>query len=295
MSQIKTVALVGASGNLGIGLLPLLRQHYGVTILSRVSSRAEFHEVEGLKVVRLKDDYPVDELTTAFHNIDAVICAVAPKSSSVQFNIIDAALAAGVKHYIPAEFGVDTTDPMKKQVLPALIPKIQVLEKLRSLDSDASLSWTAIATGLFFDWGLKIGFLRFDLVHQKAEILGDGNTKFSATTVADIAQAVVAVLQQYNTVYRNKFIFIQSLLTSQNEILETLQKLTGKQWDVKRISEQEFLERAKKTKEDGHADQERYDQILRLGTLYSNFESKAGFAAQLLEPKNVETEIAKVL
>ena len=295
MSQIKTVALIGASGNLGAGLLPILRRHYHVTVISRVSSKAEFQQDQGLQIVRVQDDYPVDELTAAFHNIDAVVCAVAPMSSGAQLNIIDAALAAGVKHYIPAEFGLDTNDPMKKSVLPGLIPKIRVLERLRSLDSSTSLCWTAIATGLFFDWGLTIGFLKFDLVHQKAEILGDGNIKFSTTTVPDVAQAVLGVLQHHDTIYRNKYIFIQSLLTSQNEVLETLQKLTGKQWDVHRISDEDFLERAKQKKENGNANGERYDQIFRLGVLHSNFEGKENFAADLVQPANVEAEVAKVV
>ncbi|KAJ9604958.1 hypothetical protein H2200_010347 [Cladophialophora chaetospira] len=294
MSPIKTVALIGASGNLGEVLLPLLRQHYKVTIISRVSSKAQFQEDERVKVTRVKDDYPVDELTAAFQNIDAVVCAVAPTSSGAQFNIIDAAIASGVKHYIPAEFGLDTNDPMKKKILPALLPKIQVLERLRSLAPDSTLSWTAIATGLFFDWGLKIGFLHLNLAQQKAEILGDGNTKFSATNVPDIAQAVHGVLQQYDTVYRNKYIFIQSLLTSQNEVLKALEKVTGKQWDVNRISEDQLLERARQKKEDGKVNEERYDQIWRLGILHSNFEGKEGFDTQLLQPVNLEEEVAKV-
>lgn len=295
MSQIQSVALIGASGHLGAGLLPLLRQHYIVTIISRASSKAEFQQDEHLKIARVKDDYPVHELTTAFLGIDAVVCAITPTGSSAQFNIIDAAIAVGVKHYIPAEFGLDTNDPMKKQILPALLPKIQVLDRLRSLGSDAALSWTAIATGLFLDWGLKIGFLHYDLAHQKAEILGDGDMEFSATNVPDIAQAIHGVLQQYNTVYRNKYIFIQTLLTSQNKVLEALQRVTGKQWDVSYISEEKFMEGAKQKKEEGRMNEERYDQIFRLGILYSNFEGKQGFAPELLQSANLDREIAKLL
>ena len=295
MSPIRTVALIGASGHLGAGLLPLLRQHYIVTIISRVSSKAEFQQDERLKVARIQDDYPVDELTTAFQDIDAVVCAITPTGSSAQFNIIDASIAAGVKHYIPAEFGLDTNDPMKKRILPALLPKIQVLDRLRSLGPDAGLSWTGIATGLFLDWGLKIGFLHYDLAHQKAEILGDGDTEFSATNVPDIAQAVHGVLQQYDTVYRNKYIFVQTLLTSQNKLLEALQRVTGKQWDVSYISDEKFLEGAKQKKEEGRMNEERYDQIFRLGVLHSNFEGKEGFAPELLQPANLDKVIAKVL
>lgn len=61
-------------------------------------------------------------------------------------------MAAGVKRFIPAEYGVNT---IHKTVLPlfsgAMDVKMNVLEHLKKQEGKG-LSWTGIATGPFFDW-----------------------------------------------------------------------------------------------------------------------------------------------
>ena len=73
----KSVCLIGASGNLGTLILKHLlssAQNLDVTVLSRQSSTAKFPD--GVKVTRIPDDYPVDELTKAFQGIDVVVASV---------------------------------------------------------------------------------------------------------------------------------------------------------------------------------------------------------------------------
>ena len=62
-------------------------------------------------------------------------------------------------------------------------------------------------------------------------IYDSGNVSWSATTLPTIGLAVArSLLKPEETT--NKFIFVYSIKTSQNEILSVLQKITGDKWDV---------------------------------------------------------------
>jgi hypothetical protein len=91
---------------------------------------------------------------------------------------------------------------------------------------------------------LANGFLGFDLTSNKAVIWDDGNTRFSSTTEADLGKAVVASLD-HPAETANKFVYVSSVATTQNEILEALEKATSAKWDVTRVTTQEQLDTAR--------------------------------------------------
>ena len=66
--------------------------------------------------------------------------------------MIDAAVSAGVKRFIPSEFGSNTLNTKVVELFsPALDMKVDVLKYLKEQEG-RGLSWTGIATGPFFDW-----------------------------------------------------------------------------------------------------------------------------------------------
>ena len=80
-----------------------------------------------------------------------MICTLGHAGWAEQIKIIDAALAAGVKRFIPSEFGSDTLNPNIVELFsPALAVKVSILEYLRA--NEGRMSWTGIATGAFFDF-----------------------------------------------------------------------------------------------------------------------------------------------
>ena len=79
--------------------------------------------------------------------------------------------------------------------------------------------------------GLGNGFLGFDLKSHKALIYDSGNVAWSATTLPTIGLAVARSLLKPDET-SNKFIYVYSFTTTQNEILSILQKVTGEKWDV---------------------------------------------------------------
>lgn len=59
-----------------------------------------------------------------------------------------------------------------------------------------------------------------------------GYKRFSLTNEATVRQAVVSTLQRPAEA-ANKYLYIESANTTQNEILAELQKAMGKTWDLK--------------------------------------------------------------
>jgi hypothetical protein len=93
-----------AGGNVGKWIVTsLLESNFNVTALSRAESQSELNN-SAVNVV--KGDYnDAAFLTKALTGQDALVLAVASGSLDTQKNLIDAAVAAGVKRIIPSEFG----------------------------------------------------------------------------------------------------------------------------------------------------------------------------------------------
>ncbi len=70
----------------------------------------------------------------------------------MQKDVVDAAVKAGVRHFIPSEFGLNTQKARGgvKQILGF---KLQIQELLNQYAAEKEgFSWTGISTNLFFDW-----------------------------------------------------------------------------------------------------------------------------------------------
>jgi saccharopine dehydrogenase-like NADP-dependent oxidoreductase len=149
MSDIKTLAIIGASGNVGEVVLPTLlrKTNLKITVVSRPESKATFPP--DVQVLKASVDDP-SSLEKAFQGQDAVLCLISPFAVSTEGLIVDAAAKAGVKYFVPSEFGHDTTDPKVLELLPIFSAKSTVIEKLVS--HEAKMGWTGFVTGLFLDW-----------------------------------------------------------------------------------------------------------------------------------------------
>ncbi|KAI9831847.1 MAG: hypothetical protein M1826_002879 [Phylliscum demangeonii] len=225
MSQIKNVVLLGGTGNLGSHVLAALvkSKKFNVTVVSRKDSKATFDASQ--KVVKV--DYTLDALAKAFDGQDAVSCTIHAGDEKL---IIDAAVKAGVKRYLPSEFGADTTNKKAQEICPLLKPKTEIVEYLQSKAKEhPDFSWTAVQCGGFYDWALKNSFLGLDLKKHTASIWDGGDTTWSATMLPSIGQSIVGVLTHLSET-KNRYVRIQSFSTSQNQILAVLEKVSGKTW-----------------------------------------------------------------
>lgn len=89
-------------------------------------------------------------MVTALKGQDAIVQIVFVDVPRIK-TLIDAAIKAGVKRYIPSEFGIDKSDPAVVEKISFLASKQEIQDYLKSKE-ESGLTWSGIITGGFFDW-----------------------------------------------------------------------------------------------------------------------------------------------
>ena len=232
-SIYRNVLLVGATGVVGTHILPALLADstFNVSILSRVNSSAKFPS--NAKVIKV--DYSNSAaLTKALVGQDVVISTTGGETLASDFSLtlIQAAINAGVKWFIPSEFGGDHGDPFAATI-PTISGKLAVNEFLKK--NQPAIAHTFISTGVFLDWGFDNGFLGFDIPNHSALLYDGGKNRTSGTTLPNVAKAVVGVLRRPELTL-NKRIFIADATITQQEALGLFEKYTNAKWTVKNVS-----------------------------------------------------------
>ncbi|KAH7392617.1 hypothetical protein BKA66DRAFT_457889 [Pyrenochaeta sp. MPI-SDFR-AT-0127] len=235
--SFKNVIIAGAGGNLGPSILSafLKDSSFNVTVLSRPDSKTTFPA--GVKVV--KADYEsVSSLKDAFQGQDVVISLVAGVAIGDQNKLIDASIAAGVKRFVPSEFGSNVPNKRTREIVPVFEGKFATVNYLKSKES--VISWTSIITGPFFDWGLKAGFHGFNAANKTVTLYDGGKGKFSTTNLYTIGLALVKSLEKPDLT-KNQYVYVSSFVTTQLEILAAAEKITGEKWTVTDVSTKDHI------------------------------------------------------
>ncbi|PSN75101.1 isoflavone reductase [Corynespora cassiicola Philippines] len=223
MSVFKNVMLIG----------------YTVTVLSRQDSTSTFPPTVRL----IRADYSSGaSLTAAIQGQDVVITMVGGAVVGDQNPLIDAAVAAGVKRFLPSEFGPDTLQPGTHKIIPSLPAKVQTVNYLR--EKEPNMEWTSIITGGWLDWGLKGGHYPFDFRSRTATIIDGGETTFTTTTLSKVGKAILAVLE-HAEMTRNKYVYVSSFNINQIELLRALEKVDGRKWDIRHETSEELIKKGK--------------------------------------------------
>ncbi|KAI1412768.1 NAD(P)-binding protein [Hypoxylon sp. FL1857] len=222
MTSITKVAIAGATGNLGVTILEhLLDAGFQVTVLTRQGSSHTFPSNATVKAV----DYDsLDSLVDALRGQDAFISNLGHAALLKQHLLIEAAIKAGVKRFIPSEFGSDTLNP-KVAALPGYKEKIEIQKALKKAAAESGLTYTIILCGPFLDWGVRVPFL-VDVRNRTIELTEGGNRKTSVTTLPNVGKAVVGVLKHPEET-KNRGVYIQDAAITGKELEEYLKKVVG--------------------------------------------------------------------
>ncbi|KAH8687289.1 hypothetical protein BGZ60DRAFT_362655 [Tricladium varicosporioides] len=242
-SVIKTVIVIGASGSVGPQIVSaLLTSNFAVSVLTRESSSSEFPA----EVTAHRTDYSQQSLVSVFKNFDAIISTIATFSTHLQKAIIDAAITAGVKRFIPSEYGIDTSPSTIAEVIPPALLKQETVKYLKG--QEEKISWTAVCVGSFFDWIFQYpGLMGWDLPGRKATVFDGGNVEYEATNVAQIGRAVAAVLAtEHIEETKNQYVYVNSFTTTQNQVLRALEKHTSEKFEVVHASAKALGETGRK-------------------------------------------------
>ena len=158
--------------------------------------------------------------------------------------MIEAAVKAGVKRFLPSEFGLDNASEKLLAVLPPFRVRTELIDTLKAKQAAGSpMEWTAFIAGMFLDWGLRVGFLGVDVEQRTAELWDDGDVPFTATTLTLVARTVVKLLTDPDAyeASRNAYIYTGSATTTQKELLAAAEKATNAKFEVTRIDGQKLI------------------------------------------------------
>lgn len=285
---LTNIVLVGANGRLGPAVLDTLlaASTFRVTVLSRASSPSNLAYPSAVRVALVSDDPSIDELAIVLQAQDAhaVIVTVPSSMVELQLRLADAAVRAGVKRFIPADFGsCDSSSPRALSLMPLYKKKQQVRQYLQQLAAAGGITWTSLVCGHFFDFGLASGLLGFQIAEKSAKIFDGGDIRWSATTLATIGAAVVQVLRKDEST-QNRMLYIQSFSLTQNELLRSLEKAAGTGWRVEHVNSAEYITKVKaEVDRHPHDVQAAEDLVGVVGMLDADWEAKDDFANGLLE------------
>ncbi|KAJ8120964.1 hypothetical protein ONZ43_g2466 [Nemania bipapillata] len=231
MSIPANVALAGATGNLGPAILEqLLKAGFHVTILARQGNTREFPDsVE----VRTVDYDSVDSLTTALQGQDAIVSTLGLGALAKQFYLIEAAVKANVKRFIPSEFGPDTTNS-KTAALAVSAGKVAVQKALVTEAAGGRISYTYIFTGPLLDWCLAAGLI-LNADEKSIALYDGGDSPFSTTTLASVGKAVVSVLKNPDET-KNRGVYVQDAAPTLTQLKAIAEKITGTVWKGTEVS-----------------------------------------------------------
>jgi len=232
---IKKVALAGATGDIGAPVLKaLLEANYEVTALTRQTSDHKFPD--NVKVAKV-DYNSVESLTSALQGQDALISTVAITAGDQQKCLVEAAVAAGVKRLIPSEFGSDPENA-KARALPVFAPKVETKKQIEAKCAGTGTTYTFVSNNQFLDWGINSGFM-IDVKGKKMNLYDGGNTRFTATPLAFVAEGTVAILSHLDQT-ANRVVRLHGIALTQNKFLEIAQNVAGKEgWEVTEFASEE--------------------------------------------------------
>ncbi|PSR84010.1 hypothetical protein BD289DRAFT_268725 [Coniella lustricola] len=222
-NNITRVALAGATGNLGPAILEqLVLAGFQVTVLTRDGGA---HALPSSVSVKHVDYDSVQSLTSALQGQDAVVSTLGDAARKGQLNLVEAASQAGVKRFIPSEFGSNTVNP-KAAALPCYATKVAVQKAVEEKAKTSNgMTYTLILTGPFLDWGIMVGFI-LNTKDRKTSLYDGGNRVFSTTTQPTIGRAVVGVLRHLEET-KNRPVYVQEVATSLRELTDIAKKAKG--------------------------------------------------------------------
>ena len=207
-----------ATGNTGSAILKALltSNTINITILTRSDSPNKDSFPTNV-TIRSIDYSTISTVVDALKGQDIVISALNHVALSQQRTLLDACVSAGVKRFIPSEYGSDTLNP-NAAVLPLFASKKTEQRYLAELAAAGKISYTIVINGPFLDFGLDHGFLGPDLRKRQIRYLDGGVSVFSTTTLATVGKAVLGVVTKLEET-KNRAVYVQDAALTLKDVL----------------------------------------------------------------------------
>ena len=237
--------IVGATGLLGTEICRLLAAggKPARALVRPTSDQSKVAQLESLNVEIARGDLKHrSSLDAACRGVSAVISTASSTLSRQegdsiqtvdlegQLNLIDAAKAAHVSHFVLISF------PQVDVEFPLQAAKRAVEDHLKS----SGLTYTILQPTFFMEVWLSPA-LGFDAANAKAQIYGSGENKISWISYKDVANFAIASLD--NPEARNAVIELGGPeALSPLEVVQIFEKLKGRKFDIQHVPEEALRE-----------------------------------------------------
>ena len=210
-----------------------------MTVLTRLSSE---HDLPYSVTVKAVDYESLDSLTSALKGQDAVVSTIGSAGLKQQLLLAESAAKAGVKRFLPSEFGSNTLNE-KASALPVYEHKVEVQNALKEHATSSGMSYTLVLTGPFLDWGIKVGFL-MNVKTKSITLYDSGDRVFSVTTLPSVGKAVVSVLNKLDAT-KNRAVHVQDTAITLKGLLAKGKKAAGSEgWTEEVVAVDDVLAKA---------------------------------------------------
>ncbi len=178
MTILQSILVLGPTGTVGQAILEELAAHKDqfsrIAAFNNTSRPGSAEKDAGLAALKEKGVEIVSGTfadTAAFAGFDAVVMALANPANHLQPQIIDTALAAGVRHFYPSEFGGDITvgdNWHQRYYRDKVLTPEHLMRRAAEFDG---LGWSYITVGRFTEWA-PISYFGIDNAHHTATVYG---------------------------------------------------------------------------------------------------------------------------
>jgi hypothetical protein len=231
LSTLKKIAIVGASGNIGLHITSALlaKNRFNITAISRNDSKATF--AEDIAVAHI-DYNKSDTIVQALKGQDALIITMSVFARGAQEKLIRAAADAGVPWVLPNEFGMYNTEEAQNDTIgPGKRLDRELIESL------GVSSWLGVTCGFWYEYSLSSTFYGIDIKKREVVFADDGTQRLNTSTWAQVGRAVANLLSLPVSAshqsgpsleqYRNRMLYVSSFALSQREMFESAKRVTG--------------------------------------------------------------------
>ncbi|KAI8270037.1 Isoflavone reductase-like protein P3 [Colletotrichum sp. SAR11_239] len=245
MATLKKIAVIGGTGDLGHVIVQQLVAAgiFDVAVVTRDSRDTRGKIPTGAKAAEA-DYESLESLTAAFRGFDAVVCTLPGHLEALLLRILDAAIAAGVRRFIPSEFGSDHRQPAAHSV-PLSASKIKVDNTLQKAASEGRIEYTSIIGGPWIEWIMTFEE-GMSIPERKFFIHDGGDIPFGLTTRKAFGDAVAGALRHPEET-KNQIYTIEVINLTQNRILQLVKEaLPDLELEIVHVNTKERYERGVK-------------------------------------------------
>lgn len=237
MDQSTSIAAAGGmlvlgAGELGMAILRHLAprcRDAGIALSALVSPRslADDHgELRAMDVTLLPFDLASDDsagLVALLRRFDTVVgCTGFVAGPGTQRRLTRAVLDAGVRRYIPWQFGVDYDVVGKGSGQPVFDEQFEVRAMLRG---QHATEWIIVSTGMFTSFLFEPAFGLVDLRAGIVRGLGSWDTRVTVTTPDDIGRCTAAILFETPPI-ANRVVYLASDTVSYGQLANIVEGVT---------------------------------------------------------------------